>query len=257
MRRLLIAGNWKMNNTPSETLEYGRDLKARGLNDLLPEMLLFPPALSIPALQKALENTPVKTGGQNIHQEPKGAFTGEISAKMLADAGCDYVLIGHSERRQYFGETDESVRSKIVRARETGLKQVVCIGETLDEREKGITSHVIIRQLKEGLLDFTGEDLKDMVLAYEPVWAIGTGRTATPEQAQEVHALIRKTLYDTFGSAFSENIRILYGGSANTSNAESLLSEQDIDGLLIGGASLKPGDFFEIITTAHKLMKKG
>jgi len=257
MRRLLIAGNWKMNNTPSETLEYGRDLKARGLNDLLPEILLFPPALSIPSLQKALENTPVQIGGQNIHQESKGAFTGEISANMLADSGCDYVLIGHSERRQFFGETDESVRCKIIRAMENGLKQVVCIGETLEEREKGVTSQVIIRQLKNGLKDFTNEDLKDMVLAYEPVWAIGTGRTATPEQAQEVHALIRKTLDSMFDTVMADNVRILYGGSANTSNAEILLSEKDIDGLLIGGASLKPGDFFEIISTAHKLMKKG
>lgn len=257
MRRFLIAGNWKMNNTPSETLEYGRVLKARGLNDMLPEILIFPPALSIPSLQKTLENTPVKIGGQNIHQESKGAYTGEISAQMLADAGCDYVLIGHSERRQYFGETDESVRCKIIRAMETGLKQVVCIGETLEEREKGVTSQVIIRQLKDGLKDFKQEDLTALVLAYEPVWAIGTGKTATPEQAQEVHDLIRKTLNNLFGKEFAENTQILYGGSANTKNAESLLSEKDIDGLLIGGASLKPNDFYEIISIAHKLMKKG
>jgi triosephosphate isomerase len=257
MRRLLIAGNWKMNNTPSESLEYGRNLKARGLNDLLPEILLFPPTLSIPSLQKSLENTPVLIGGQNIHHEPAGAYTGETSAKMLADTGCDYVLIGHSERRQYFYETDESVRSKIVRAKESGLKQVVCIGETLEERDGGVTSQVIVRQLKDGLKDFTQEDLKELVLAYEPVWAIGTGKTATPEQAQDVHALIRKTLSSMFGEAFAENIRILYGGSANPANAESLLSEKDIDGLLIGGASLKPNDFFDIISTAHKLMEKG
>jgi triosephosphate isomerase (TIM) len=257
MRKLLIAGNWKMNHTPSETTRFGRELKARGLQNLSPDILLCPPYISIIALKQSLEETPVKIGGQNLYQEAGGAYTGEISGEMLVDAGCEYVLIGHSERRQYFHETDELVRKKIRRAKDCGLKPVVCIGESLEEREKGVTEDVITRQLKGALKAFSAKDVSGLVFAYEPVWAIGTGKTASTSQAQEVHTFIRFFLKSNYGSETSEKIRILYGGSAKTSNAEGLLSEGDIDGLLIGGASLKPEDFHTIIKTAHQLMNKG
>ncbi|KUK92886.1 MAG: Triosephosphate isomerase [Marinimicrobia bacterium 46_43] len=257
MRRLLIAGNWKMNHGPSQSREFGRDLKAKGLQDFSPEILLCPPYVSIQALRESLEGTPVQIGGQNLHQEPKGAYTGEISGEMLKESGCVYVLIGHSERRQYFYETDDMVHIKILRAHDAGLVSVVCIGETLEEREKGITKDVIMRQLKGALEGLSLEIMKTIVLAYEPVWAIGTGKTATAGQAQEVHALIRKILNESFGTIISENTRILYGGSAKPNNAEELLSEADIDGLLIGGASLKTEDFYTIIGIAHQLMNKG
>ncbi len=257
MRKLLIAGNWKMNHTPSEALRYGRDLKAMGLQNLSPEILLCPSYLSVGPLKESLNGTPVKIGGQNMHQEVKGAYTGEISGEMLVEAGCSHVLIGHSERRQYFGETDELVRQKIIRAKGAGLTPVVCIGETLEERENKETEAVITRQLKEALSAFSTEDISGLIIAYEPVWAIGTGKTADSEQAQEVHSLIRSVLKSSFGRDVAEESRILYGGSAKTSNAEGLLSEADIDGLLIGGASLKPGDFHTIISIANKLMNKG
>ncbi len=257
MRRLLIAGNWKMNHTPSESRKFGRELSAKGLNDFSPEVLLCPPSVSIHALRDSLEGTPVKIGGQNLHQEPKGAFTGEISGEMLKESGCEYVLTGHSERRQYFHETDELVHTKVLRAHDAGLTPVVCIGETLEEREKGVTRDVITRQLNGALKGFNQDIMSTLVLAYEPVWAIGTGKTASAEQAQEVHALIRNILTKTFGSDIRDNTRILYGGSAKTNNAEVLLSENDIDGLLIGGASLKTDDFYTIINIADQLMNKG
>jgi len=257
MRRFLIAGNWKMNHGPSESMKFGRDLKAKGLQDLSPEILLCPPYTSIRALGESLEGTPVQIGGQNLHQEPKGAYTGEISGEMLKESGCEYVLIGHSERRQYFHESDELVHSKIIRAHDAGLIPVVCIGETLEEREKEITKDVITRQLKRALEGLIPEIMNTLVLAYEPVWAIGTGKTATAGQAQEVHILIRKILKESFGAEISEKTRILYGGSAKPNNAEELLSEADIDGLLIGGASLETEDFYTIISIAHQLMNKG
>ncbi|MDK2975527.1 MAG: triosephosphate isomerase [Candidatus Marinimicrobia bacterium] len=257
MRRLLIAGNWKMNHGPSQSREFGRNLKAKGLQNFFPEILLCPPYVSIQPLKESLEGTPVKIGGQNLHQELKGAYTGEISGEMLKETGCVYVLIGHSERRQYFYETDELVHTKILRAHDAGLVPIVCIGETLEDREKGITTDVITQQLKGALKELRPEIMKTLVLAYEPVWAIGTGKTATAGQAQEVHALIRKILKTSFSTEISENTRILYGGSAKPNNAEELLSEADIDGLLIGGASLKTEDFYAIIGIAHQLMNKG
>ena len=253
MRKFMIAGNWKMNHDSKATLDYARNFKIKGLEKRDVDILLCPPFTSIAILHEILKESPVHIGGQNMHQEVKGAFTGEISAEMLLAAGCDTVLIGHSERRQLFGETDNSVNVKTKRALEAGIAPLVCIGESLEERQAGITNSIIERQLTEGLKDLTAEQMKSIVLAYEPVWAIGTGMTASPNQAQDVHAFIRKILNNLFNSDISDETRILYGGSAKVSNADDLLRQEDIDGLLIGGASLKVDDFTEIINIAHNL----
>lgn len=255
MRKYFIAGNWKMNQTITETVEFCRQLRVKGLKNTESDIVLFPPAISISSMVETLKETPVKIGGQNIHQESNGAFTGETSVDMLVDAGCDFALIGHSERRQFFGETNELVNQKLKKVLETNLKPVVCIGETLDERESGNTEKIILKQLKEGLNNISEEEMGKIVIAYEPIWAIGTGLTATPEQAEEIHRLIRDTIKQKFSEHVSNNCRILYGGSAKVKNAESLLSEKDIDGLLIGGASLKVSDFYEIIRIAENLIK--
>ncbi len=253
MRKFLIAGNWKMNNDGKAALDYARSFKIKGLSRYNADILLCPPYTALGILSEILRDTPVHIGGQNLHQEVKGAFTGEISAEMLKSAGCDYVLVGHSERRQYFGETDAGVNAKTRRALEAGLVPVVCIGETLEERQAEITQSIIDRQLTDGLLNFSEEDMKKVVIAYEPVWAIGTGLTATPDQAQDVHAFIRKRVAALISQSVAEDLRILYGGSAKVENARDLLSQPDIDGLLIGGASLKVDDFTEIIEIAHNL----
>ncbi|MCK5519817.1 MAG: triose-phosphate isomerase, partial [Candidatus Marinimicrobia bacterium] len=232
---------------------YARNFKVKGLEKYDVDMLLCPPFTSIAALHELLKDSPVHIGGQTLHQEVKGAYTGEISAEMLLNSGCDYVLIGHSERRQYFGETDESVNTKTKRALDAGILPLVCIGETLEDRQANITNAIIEKQLIGGLKDLSIEQMKKLVIAYEPVWAIGTGLTATPDQAQEVHAFIRTKLSQLFDNTISDSIRLLYGGSAKVENAESLLKQEDIDGLLIGGASLKVDDFTEIIKIAHNL----
>ncbi len=214
------------------------------------EVLLCPPFVLLDTVCDAIGDGPVKLGAQNVYNEPSGAYTGEISAKMLVDAGCGFVIIGHSERRQFFGETDASVRHKVKAALDVGLTPVVCVGETLDEREDGSTALVIERQVNGALERFKPEEVQKMVIAYEPVWAIGTGKTATPDTAQEVHAFIRNWLKKTFGKQVAAEMRILYGGSMKPSNAEELLSQPDIDGGLIGGASLKADDFSAIIKAA-------
>lgn len=253
MRKFLIAGNWKMNNDVKATGEFVRKIKTKGLGKYDVDILLCPPFTSIAAMKENLADTPVHIGGQNLHQEVKGAFTGEISAEMLLSSGCDHVLIGHSERRQYFGETDAGVNAKTKRALEAGLLPVVCIGESLEERQAEITKKVIETQLTGSLADLSAEQMKKVVIAYEPVWAIGTGMTASPEQAQDVHAFIRELLGKMFDNTTADNTRILYGGSAKLENAEELLRQKDIDGLLIGGASLKVDDFSGIIEIAHNL----
>lgn len=255
MRKLFIAGNWKMNHTVSQTRAFCRELKAKGLDGHRSDMLLCPPYISIPEMVLQFKDTPVHTGGQNLHQENSGAFTAEISAPMLKEAGCSHVLVGHSERRQYFHESDAGVNAKTRKALEHGLIPVVCIGETREEREAGVTEKVVNTQLQ-GALDNLGRDeIARLLIAYEPVWAIGTGLTATPEQAQEVHGYIRKLLQELAGGKTADSIRILYGGSAKPSNAEELLSRADIDGLLIGGASLKADDFYQIIEIADSINK--
>jgi triosephosphate isomerase len=253
-KEYIIAGNWKMHKTVKETIDFveGLDEKVSALpqNEAV-EILVCPPFTSLYAITGKSDK--IKTGAQNLHFEEKGAFTGEISPLMLAGL-VDYVLIGHSERRQIFKETDEDINKKIKTALNHGFQPVLCIGETLDEREAGKTLSTIQTQLDQDLEGLSAEEIKKLVIAYEPVWAIGTGRTASPEQAQEAHAFIREILKKKINSpGAAEDTRILYGGSVKPDNSYDLLSQQDVNGALIGGASLKIDDFFAIIQDAYKL----
>jgi triosephosphate isomerase len=249
MRRRIIAGNWKMYKTSSETGEFVRKLwDAMGGKEAQCEVIVAPPFTSIAAAVGAARGTAIKVSAQDVHWEDKGAYTGEVSGPMLNDAGCSHVIVGHSERRQHFGDTDESVNLKIKAALRHGLIAIFCLGETLDEREAGKTFDVVQRQVVRGLDDIQIESPDRLVIAYEPVWAIGTGRTATPEQAQEVHAFIRERLGPVFGSESAERLRVLYGGSVKPDNARGLMKQPDIDGALVGGASLQIDDFIGIIT---------
>jgi triosephosphate isomerase len=245
----MIAGNWKMNLTLAESAQLVRAVAdgMEGVNGV--EVLVAPPFTSLSRVKEAIGNAPILLAAQNMHWEAGGAFTGEVSAAMLADAGCTHVILGHSERRTLFGETDEVIDRKAAAAVKKGLIPVVCIGETLEEREKGITFQVIERQLNLSLNCFMdGKVLPaDTVLAYEPVWAIGTGRTATPDQAQEVHRFVRHWLKARFGEGTAQAIRVLYGGSVKPDNVRDLMSKPDIDGALVGGASLKPESFLPIV----------
>lgn len=215
--------------------------------DNAPEVIVAPVYTALTVVGEALKGSPIRLSAQNLHWEAKGAYTGELSAGQLKDAGCDAVIIGHSERRTYFGETDETVNKKIKAALGAGLVPIMCIGETLDERESQRTWRVLETQLKGGLAGFSPEELKDLVIAYEPVWAIGTGKTATPEQAQEAHLFCRKQAAKLLGEDFARAVRILYGGSVKPDNVDRLMSEPDVDGALVGGASLKPQSFSRLI----------
>lgn len=250
-RNILIAGNWKMNKTPSEAKALVRELAQRsGQGDFTCELLVCPPFTSISSAIDAAQSSALMVGAQNLHWEDSGAYTGEVSGPMLKDLGCSYVIIGHSERRQYFGESDDTVSKKISAAIRHGLYPIVCVGETLEQREAGQASDIVLGQLAGALTGFTSHELRSLVIAYEPVWAIGTGKTASNEQAQEAHNLIRNHLSDNFGLDFSKSIRILYGGSMKPGNARELLEQPDIDGGLIGGASLKADDFLGIAACA-------
>ena len=249
-RKKIIAGNWKMNVKPSETAALVKGVAEATKDFANVEIVCCTPAIDVPAAVAAAAGTPVGIGTENCHWEDHGAFTGEISTGMILDAGAKYVIIGHSERRQYFGETDETVNKRARAAIAAGLTAIVCVGETLDEREAGKLNEVIERQMNVGLKDVTAADCAKLVIAYEPVWAIGTGKTATPDQAQEVHALIRATLAKLVGAETAETVRIQYGGSMKPSNAAELLAKKDIDGGLIGGAALKAADFAGIIQAA-------
>ena len=247
-RRPLIAGNWKMHKTAAEAVQFIDRLK-----DLLPDqpavdVMLAPPFTALEAAVGAAADAPISIAAQNVFWEPSGAFTGEVSVGMLTAIGVSQVLIGHSERRQYFGETDETVNRRVQAALAGGLAPVVCIGETLEEREAERTFDVLSRQLTQGLAGLDEAGAARLIVAYEPVWAIGTGKTATAEIAQEAHAFIRKTLAETFNKALANSIRILYGGSVKPENASELMAQPDIDGALVGGASLKPDVFFGIIS---------
>ena len=244
-RRILIAGNWKMNKTSKEGAALVAEIAAGLPSGNLPEILVCPPYLTIPAVVEAAKGTALEVGAENVHWAASGAFTGEVSAAMLLDAGVTHVIIGHSERRQYFGETDETVNQRTKAALAAGLTVVVCVGETLAEREAGTTAAVIDRQTRKALEGVS--DVAKVVIAYEPVWAIGTGKTATPDMAQEVHAQIRAILADLYGAETAETARILYGGSMKPANAPELLAKKDIDGGLIGGAALKAPDFLALI----------
>ena len=252
-RRYFIAGNWKMNKTSADAAAL-----AKGVVDAVGsvssvDIAVCPTFTSLAAVQPVISGSNVKLGAQNMYFEASGAFTGEISAEMLRDVHCSYVILGHSERRQYFGETDELINKKTKVAIAASLKPIVCVGETLEERESGKTIEVVATQTKGGLANLSKEDALKTVIAYEPVWAIGTGKTATPEMAQEVHAEIRKLLTDMFDSVTAEKMQILYGGSMNPKNADDLLAQKDIDGGLIGGAALQPDTFAALIKSAEKL----
>jgi len=246
-RILLVAGNWKMNKTVGETVELVTQLKQKLSDVKNREILVCPPFTSLIVAKEVIKNSNIKLGAQNMYFEKPGAFTGEISPVMLKDIGCEYVIIGHSERRQYFGETDESVHKKMKVAFENSIIPIVCIGETLQQRQKNETFSVIERQIKTGLTGLTGEEPKILVIAYEPVWAIGTGITATPQQAEEVHSFIRKLYSEMYGKDAAENIRILYGGSVKPDNVSEIMRQPDIDGALVGGASLKADDFIKLV----------
>lgn len=245
MRRKIIAGNWKMNMTPSEAVALIGELKPLVANDDVDVVFCVPAIDIIPALD-AVKGSNIQIGAENMHFEDKGAFTGEISPLMLKEVGVKYVVIGHSERREYFAETDEIVNKKVKKAFEHGITPIVCCGESLAQREQGVTIDFIRQQIKIAFLDVTAEQAKQTVIAYEPIWAIGTGKVATTEQAQEVCKAIRECIAEIYDQTVAEAIRIQYGGSVSASSAPELFAQADIDGGLVGGASLKP-DFGKIV----------
>ena len=244
-RRKIIAGNWKMNMTPTEAVALIDELKPLVVNDEADVVFCVPAIDIIPAMEAA-KGTNIHIGAENMYFEEKGAYTGEISPKMLVDAGVKYVIIGHSERREYFAETDETVNKKVLKAFEHGLTPIICCGESLTQREQGITIDWIRQQIKIAFLNVTADQAKAAVIAYEPIWAIGTGKTATSDQAEEVCAAIRACIGEIYDEATAEAIRIQYGGSVNGANAAELFAKPNIDGGLVGGASLKP-DFGKIV----------
>ena len=244
-RRKIIAGNWKMNMTPSQAVELINTLKPLVKNDNVDVVFCVPAIDIIPAMEAAKDSN-ILIGAENMYFEEKGAYTGEISPEMLVDAGVKYVIIGHSERREYFAETDETVNKKVLKAFEHGITPIVCCGETLTQREQGVTIDFIRQQIKIAFLNVTAQQAASAVIAYEPIWAIGTGKTATTEQAQEVCKAIRECIAEIYDDAAAAAIRIQYGGSVSASSAPELFAQEDIDGGLVGGASLKP-DFGQIV----------
>lgn len=249
-KKPFIVGNWKMNLTLAEGVEFARSLRksVQGKHDVM--CGICPPYVFLKDISAVIEGSGIYLGAQNIHNEQSGAYTGEISALMVKEAGCTLVLIGHSERRHLFGESDSFINAKLKTALSVNLKPIFCIGETLKEREEGKTQYVVKDQLKNGLLGIGGGQIKKLVIAYEPVWAIGTGKTATPEQANEVHAFIRGFLSGEYGQEVANSVYIQYGGSVKPENTKELLAQQEIDGLLVGGASMKVESFLKIIDAA-------
>lgn len=250
-RKAVIAGNWKMNKTPAEA--------AALIEELIPavagaacDVVVCTPYVDLPLAVQKLSGSNIGVGAQNVHFEKSGAYTGEISADMLVELGVKYAIVGHSERRQYFGETDETVNARTKAAVAAGLTAIVCVGESLSQREQGVTEELVRLQTKIALRDVSAEDMKKVIIAYEPIWAIGTGRTATADQAGEVCKAIRTVLAELYGKAVADAVTIQYGGSMNAANADELLSKPDVDGGLIGGASLKPADFAAIVKAASK-----
>jgi len=247
MRKPIIAGNWKMNLSIKEAVELVTGLKRQlsGVNDV--EIVVCPPFTHLTTVNDVIKGSNIALGAQNIYCENNGAYTGEISAAMLKDVGCEFVIIGHSERREYFAESDQFINKKINKALEFGLKPIICVGETLSQRESNKTEQVVTTQIKGCLAGLTEDQMLQCVIAYEPVWAIGTGKTATNEQAQEVHCLIRDLLKNLFSQSVSEKTRIQYGGSVKPDNIAGLMSQKDIDGALVGGASLKEDSFVKLV----------
>ncbi len=253
MRRYIIAGNWKMNKTIGEAIELANGLKRElyKVEDI--DIVICTPFTALAEVAEVTINSNVNLGGQNLFWEAKGAYTGEVSAGMLKDAGCKYVVIGHSERRKYFGETNETVNKKIRAALDAGLLPIVCVGEVLEERESGKTFDVVGDHIENSLKGLSKDDIAKIILAYEPVWAIGTGKTATPEQAEEVHKFIRGLLVKLYDKDIAEDVRIQYGGSVTPDNVEGLMSKENIDGALVGGASLKIESFSQIVKKSNLL----
>jgi triosephosphate isomerase len=243
----LIAGNWKMHKTGDEAVAAVKQLKniVTGAKDV--EVMIAPPFTALFQVSGEIKGSAIALGAQNLHWEPHGAYTGEVSANMLVAAGCRYVIIGHSERRQFFGDTDQNINRKIRAAITAGLSPVFCIGETDTQRDAGATFSVLDKQIRNGLENFSLQELRSLVIAYEPVWAIGTGKTATKEQAQEVHAHVRRRVSEMVAQGFADQLRILYGGSVKPSNIKELMAMPDVDGALVGGASLDPTTFGQLV----------
>ena len=251
MKNKVIAGNWKMHKDVNESVQFTKEMVAKQNN--IPEnttVIICPAFTALFSVAEVIKGTKINLGAQNIHFEEQGAFTGDVSANMLISAGCKYVILGHSERRTYFGETDEFINKKVKKTLEKKLIPIMCIGETLEEREKNITNQVVETQLKGGLANLSKDEISNVILAYEPVWAIGTGKTATPAQAQDVHAFIRAVVEKISDKKSAEAVVIQYGGSMKPENAKELLTQPDIDGGLIGGACLKTDSFYQIIEAA-------
>ncbi|WP_250674446.1 triose-phosphate isomerase [Paraclostridium ghonii] len=246
MRKPIIAGNWKMHKTIAEAVEFVNEIKGK-INNTDVEAVICAPFTLLKDLKEATKGTPIKIGAQNMHYADNGAFTGEISAPMLKELDIDYVVLGHSERRQYFNETNETVNKKVLKALEAGIDPILCIGETLEEREADKTKDVCKVQTEKALENVTAQDMKKVVIAYEPIWAIGTGKTATAEQANDVIAYVREVVKGLYGEEISEEVRIQYGGSVKPSNVSEIMNQTDIDGALVGGASLQPADFTELV----------
>ena len=251
-RKTIIAGNWKMNKTLSETRAFAEELKPLLGKPKWCEVVLCVPYVNIPAATRLFKDSRVSIGAENCHFESHGAFTGEVSPEMLKEVGVKYVVIGHSERRQYYNETDFTVNKKVHAALEAGLYPIVCVGESLEQRELGVTMDLISYQVKAALAGVPGDKMRHVVIAYEPIWAIGTGKTATAEQAGEVCQAIRTVIRKLYGARVARSVTIQYGGSMNAKNAAELLAQPDVDGGLIGGASLKPADFVEIVNAANQ-----
>ena len=251
LRKAVIAGNWKMNNTPSQTTALINEMKPL-VADADCEVVLCVPYIDIPAAVEAAKGSNIKIGAENVHFKASGAYTGEVSTDMLKEAGVEYVVIGHSERRTYFGETDQTVNLRSLAALNAGLKAIICVGETLEQRELGYTETLLKFQTKMALTNVKPEQLKNVIIAYEPVWAVGTGVTATADQADEGNGFVRAAIAEAYGADLAETVTVQYGGSMNAKNAEELVSKVNVDGGLIGGASLKAQDFSVIVKAASK-----
>ncbi|MBS6023042.1 MAG: triose-phosphate isomerase [Paeniclostridium sordellii] len=246
MRKPIIAGNWKMHKTIAEAVEFVEEIKGK-VNNTDVEAVICAPFTLLKDLKEATKGTDIKIGAQNMHYADNGAFTGEVSAPMLNELNIDYVVLGHSERRQYFNETNETVNKKVLKALEAGIDPILCIGETLEEREADKTKDKCRLQVEKALDNVSKDDMKKVVIAYEPIWAIGTGKTATAEQANDVIAYVREVVKGLYGEEISEEVRIQYGGSVKPNNVSEIMNQTDIDGALVGGASLKPADFVELV----------
>ncbi|MBE6912783.1 MAG: triose-phosphate isomerase [Ruminococcaceae bacterium] len=251
-RKTIIAGNWKMNKTPAETKKMFEELRVAVGKQKWCDVVLCVPFVDIPTACRSSRDAKVAVAAQNMHYEEKGAYTGEVSAEMLRELGVKYVVIGHSERREYYGETDKTVNLKVKKALEVGLRPIICVGETLEQREYDITREHITMQVKIALADIPADKIRKLVFAYEPIWAIGTGKTATADQAEEVCELIRSVIRAKYGARIARAVTIQYGGSMNPKNAAELLAKPDVDGGLIGGASLKTEDFVAVINAANQ-----